>query len=200
MPAPHHTDPRRWQPLTDQEWAAIQPYILQHSIAWTGAGRPIKDLRARVNGIFWIAASGSAWKTLPKAYGKPDTVSRHFRRLTANHLWQRLLHALADPKAPEALKSLEHWICRACRRAVRRAGLSLITTARRLGFYSALKAPGFLLPNEDLSEVYRGATQRALAIVAADFRRAPRGLLALCGRLLAFAGGRKRIPRCLEPV
>ncbi|WP_431281680.1 hypothetical protein ACQW02_20045 [Humitalea sp. 24SJ18S-53] len=83
---------------------------------------------------------------------------------------------------------------------MRRAGLSLITTARRLGFLSALKGPPFLLPNEDLSETYRRVTNQVLANLLADWRRIPKGLLTACGKLLAFAAGRKRLPRCLEPL
>ena len=36
-------------------------------------GRPLRDARARMDSIFWIAASGSAWHALPPAFGKTDT-------------------------------------------------------------------------------------------------------------------------------
>ncbi|PZW45092.1 putative transposase of IS4/5 family DUF4096 [Humitalea rosea] len=181
--------------MTDLEWNALAPYIL-----WHGAGRPVANLRARIDGMFWIAATGKPWKDLPKTHGTPDTVSRHFRRLTQRHLWQRLLHALADPKVPAALKSLEPWICRACHRAVRLAGMSLITTARRLGFFSALRGPSWMVPDLDLSETIRRVTDYWLDRVLRDRASVPRGIFALCGRLLATAGGRRYVPRCLWPA
>jgi len=191
----HDTPPRPWQPMTDPEWDALRPYIL-----WLGAGRPVRDLRARLDGVFWIAASGRPWKDLPEAFGRPDTASRHFRRLTQKHLWQRLLHALAEPAAPPGLRALEHWICRACHRAVRIAGLTLITTARRLGFRSALRGPSWLLPDPDLSEALRRLTDQLLDFALAAPATLPEGLLGLCGRLLGTAGGRRWIPRCLIPA
>jgi len=192
---PHHTPPRPAGPMTDLEWNALAPYIL-----WHGAGRPVENLRARIDGIFWIAATGRPWKDLPQSFGTADTVSRHFRRLTARHLWQRLLHALAAPGAPAALLALEPWICRACHRAVRLAGLSLIVTARRLGFRSALRGPSWMLPDPDLSETILRVTEHWLQRLSQDPDAPPQGIFALCGRLLATAGGRRRIPRCLWPA
>ena len=190
----HYTQPRPWQPMSQPEWDALRPHIL-----WLGAGRPVKDLRARVDGFFWIATSRRPWKDLPEGFGRPDTVSRQFRRLTQRHLWQKLLHLLADPAASPGLRALEHWICRACQRAVRCAGMSLITAAQRLGFLTALRGPSFLLPDVDLSERYRRVTEFYLARLMQDRNSVPKGVFALCGRLLAFAGGRRRIPRCLWP-
>ncbi len=74
----HYTEPRRWQPLTDAEWDALLPFVLVRE----GPGRPLRDARARMDAVFWVAASGSAWATLPPRFGRADTVSRHFRRLS----------------------------------------------------------------------------------------------------------------------
>ncbi len=192
-----YTPPRRWQPLTDAEWDALLPFVLVRA----RPGRPLKDARARMDAVFWIAAAGCPWRGLPPRFGKPDTASRHFRRLANAGLWERLLRALARPDAPEALLALEHWIVRACRRATRLRGLRIIVLARRLGFLSALRAPSWLLPDPDLSEY----VHRRLAAVAGrasreGFRTVPRGFFGACAKLLGAAAGRRRIPRCLEPV
>ena len=60
-----YTEPRRWQPLADVEWDELLPFLVQN--------RPLRHARARMDSIFWIAASGSAWHALPPAFGKTDT-------------------------------------------------------------------------------------------------------------------------------
>ncbi len=193
----HFTPPRRWQPLTDAEWDALLAFVLVRE----GPGRPLRDARKRMDAVFWVAASGSAWRTAPPRFGKADTVSRHFRRLTHAGLWERLLRALARPDAPPALLALEHWIVSACRRAARLRGLGLVALARRLGFLSALRAPSLFLPEPDLSEI----VDRWLRRAAGDARgRGPDAALLrffrFCHRLGAFAAGRRRIPRRLQPA
>ena len=164
-------------------------------------GRPLRDARARMDAIFWIAAAGAPWAALPPRFGKPDTVGRHFRRLAQAGLWERLLRALSRPDAPPALRAVEHRICCACRRATRLLGLRIIVLARRLGFLSALRGPSWYLPDPDLSELVQ---RRLFAVVARalkhGFRTVPRGFFGVCAKLLGTVGGRKRIPRCLEPA
>src|SRR3712207_5316274 len=106
-PPPPSPPPRRWQPLTDAEWDALLPFVLVRN----GPGRPLKDARARMDAIFWVATAACPWRELPPRFGKPDTVRRHFRRLSDDaRLWERLLRALALPDAPAALLTIEHWI------------------------------------------------------------------------------------------
>jgi len=188
---------RRWQPLTDAEWDALLPF----AVVQNGPGRPLRDARARMDAVFWVASSGSPWRTVPARFGKPDTVSRHFRRLTHAGLWERLLRALALPDAPPALLALEHWVCCACRRATRLRGLRIIVLARRLSFLSALRAPSWLLPDPDLSELVHRRLDPVLArLRTGALRVAPPGFLRTCRYLLGAAAGRKRIPRCLQPA
>ncbi|MDB5377964.1 MAG: family transposase [Rubritepida sp.] len=80
-------------PLSDAEWQALLPHVLR-----AARGRPC-DHRARFDAIFRVAATDGPWSDLPEPYGKPDTISRYFRRLTHEGLWERLLLALAA--APE---------------------------------------------------------------------------------------------------
>jgi transposase len=193
----HLTPPRRWQPLSDAEWDALLPFVLVRN----GPGRPLRDARRRMDAVFWLAASGSAWRTVPPRFGKADTVSRHFRRLAHAGLWERLLKALARPDAPPALLALEHWVVCACRRAARLRGMGIVALARRLGFLSALRAPSHLLPKPDLSEIVHRWLRRA----AEDAREhgldaAALGFLRFCHRLGRFAAGRKRLGRRFLPI
>ncbi|MFT8244129.1 transposase [Roseomonas sp. BN140053] len=190
---PHPLPPRPWSPLSDPEWSALLPFVLHRS----GPGRPIRDLRARMDAIFHLATlRGAPWHALPARFGKPDTVSRYFRRLTHAGLWERLLHALADTAPNHPLRAIEAWICRAARRAYRIRGMALLLLARRLGFRSALRAPPWMLPDPDLSETLAPLLPGTFAS-----NRGPRGGLRRDGpirplmRLLRDAAGRARIPR-----
>ncbi|MFT8242451.1 transposase [Roseomonas sp. BN140053] len=197
MPLPHSprlTPPRPWSPLSDGEWQALLPHLARD----LPQGRPLRDARTRMNAIFHLACtSGAPWHALPARFGKPDTVSRHFRRLTHAGLWGRLLRALAEAPADHPLRALESWICRAARRAHRVLGLGLVLLIRRLGLRSALRAPPWLLPDPLLSETLA----RLPSAVANSF--GPRGGRSRTGpfrslrHLLRDAAGRARIPRAV---
>ena len=191
-----YTPVRRWQPLSDAEWEALLPFVLVQN----RPGRPLRDARLRMDAIFWAAAAACPWRELPPRFGKPDTVRRHFRRLSDAGLWERLLRALARPDRPAALAAVEHWVCCASRRVGCRKDMWIITCARRLGFLSALRAPTHMLPDLDLSErlhrwiesVLEDAFERRPAAIPAGFLREARRWLTLCG-------GRQRIPRAVLP-
>ena len=209
-PRRRYSPQRPWQPLSDDEWAVLSPFVHRHA----GAGRPVRDPRARLDAIFWLAASTEApgrslapWRVLPPEFGKPDTVARQFRRWAAAGLWTRLLEALADPDYPgiAVLRRLESWICRTYRRAWRILGVQGVVLARRLGFLSALRAPSVFLPDPDLSEYVKSrlrpverclrerGVRAALAMMPhPDFLRA-------CNKLLWAAGGGRRISRYMAP-
>jgi len=71
--------------------------------------------------------------------------------------------------------------------------------SRRIASLSALRGPSWLLPNPDSFETVQRITNQVLERVLSDWRKVPKGNLALCGRALVIAGERKRIPRCLMP-
>ncbi len=211
--------PRPWRPLTDLEWAVLSPFVFRHT-----AGRPIQDARLRLDAIFWIAATpngprqdfvqpwrdfyslpdrAARWADLPERFGKPDTVSRQFRRWARAGLWPRLLFAIADPSQPghQVLRGLESWLCRAYRRAWRILGVPGIFLARRLGLLSALRAPPEMLPDPDLSEDVRmlSLTYRD-AIRQRRLHDIPRGFFSRCAKLFRLAGGRASIPWYFAPI
>ena len=57
---------RRYE-LTDAEWERLQPYFPERQMG--DKGRPRREPREMLNGIFWIARSGAAWRDLPERYG-----------------------------------------------------------------------------------------------------------------------------------
>lgn len=190
---PHFTPRRPWAPLSDAEWEALRPFLRAEAMP----GRPIPELRARFDAILHMAVADQPWRLLPERWGKGDTVSRHFRRLTHAGLWLRLLEALAEPRCPPALRALEYWICRAARRAMRLLRMAGLTLARRLGLYTALPMVPWMMPDPDLSElVFRDVWETIRHIPQ---RWPGKGVLRTLGRLLAVAGGRPRWSKRFAP-
>ncbi|HZH47623.1 MAG TPA: transposase, partial [Roseococcus sp.] len=103
-------------------------------------------------------------------------------------LWQRLLIELAQTAPPHPLRTIEHFICRAARRAYRLLGLRLIVLARQLGLRAALPGPSWMLPDPDLSH----------AVFGRHFERVHDLSSIAAIRVLrwwhGFVGGRRRIP------
>jgi len=58
---------RRYE-LTDAEWERLKPYFPERQLG--DKGRPRREPREILNGIFWIARSGAAWRDLPERYGR----------------------------------------------------------------------------------------------------------------------------------
>ena len=67
---------RRYE-ITDEEWEQIKPYIPEEQEAGS-RGKPSKDSRIMLNGIFQILRSGAAWRDLSERYGSRQTVNKRF--------------------------------------------------------------------------------------------------------------------------
>ncbi|MCO6418098.1 transposase, partial [Siccirubricoccus sp. KC 17139] len=92
-------------------------------------------------------------------------------------------------------------LCCAFRRAIRHMGsLRAIMLAKRLRLFSALPAPGQLLPDEDLSEIYTPILQRFAAAMLHRLWHPPRAIWRLLHDMHRFAAGRARLARWMEPA
>lgn len=199
------TPARPWAPLTDAEWALLEPYLAVHGCGLGTRGRPMDCTpRERLDAIFRFATlkldGGRApWRILPEEHGKPDTVARSYRRWAKAGLWPALLVALA--RWPKRFASLAHRICAAFRRAIRLMGsLRAIVLARRLRLHSALPAPSQYLPDPDLSEIYTPILQRFVDSLRQRLWYPPKPLWKLLHSMHSLAGGRARISRWMEPA
>ena len=97
--------------LSDAEWAFFEPFLVE-----TGPkrGRPPKDHRRVLDGIFWIARTGAPWRDLPADFGKWASVYRQFLRWSRAGLWDLLLEGLAGSKAaPVSVQMIDSTIVRA---------------------------------------------------------------------------------------
>ena len=105
--------------MSDAEWAFFEPFLCA---VRAPQGRRGADHRRVLDGVFWIARTGSAWRDLPEEFGKWSSVCRQFRRWTLAGLWEAILEALnegashADPP-PDRLQMVDSTIVRAHQRA-----------------------------------------------------------------------------------
>ncbi|TCH99067.1 transposase [Roseococcus sp. SYP-B2431] len=179
-------------PLSDAEWEALGPFVLR-----CHRGRPC-DHRARFDAIFRLAATDGPWRDLPETYGKPDTISRYFRRLAHEGFWERILLALAAVPESHPLRRLLGPICRAARRAIRLRGLRIILLARRLNLKRALPAPPWMCPDPDLSEILFDLQWRRLPTLRDQPKARAIAWLRAMRRCIGVVAGRRYIPRALK--
>lgn len=76
---------------TDGEWALLEP----HMPGLAGLGRPrTTDLRAVVNAILYILATGCQWRALPKDFPPRSTVQGYFYRWRDDGTWHSINRSL----------------------------------------------------------------------------------------------------------
>lgn len=65
--------------LTDEQWEVIKPLIPQPAKRPDGRGRPRRDDREILNGIWGVLRTGAPWKDMPKCYPPYQTCHRRFQ-------------------------------------------------------------------------------------------------------------------------
>lgn len=83
---------RRYE-LTDEEWERLKAYFPERKAGTKG--RPPKDTRQMLNGIFWILRSGASWRDLPERYGPWQTVYKHFAKWEKEGIFEQIFTDLA---------------------------------------------------------------------------------------------------------
>jgi transposase len=97
--------------MSDEEWAFFEPFVIE-----TGPrrGRRPRDHRLVLDGVFWIARTGSAWRDLHDHFGKWDSVYRQFRRWTLAGVWDVILEALNETgQGQDSVQMIDSTIVRA---------------------------------------------------------------------------------------
>jgi len=195
MPAPRFTPRRPIRPLNDDEWAILAPHFARPA---GSPGRPLTgDPRARLDAYLHLACIDAPWREAPPGI-LPNSLARHFRRIAESGVWTRLLKILASRRCTKLLKSMEYWLLRGARRAMRVLGMKGLALARRLGLLTALPMLPWYCPNTGLSQTLLSAARGVMKTMR-DGILPPPGLLTLLGRALVNAAGRRVWSRRLAP-
>lgn len=83
----------KYQRLTDEQWAILEPLLPsgQSSVR----GRPlVHDDRSVLNGILWVLRTGAAWGDLPERFPS-STCYRRFSKWVKSGAFRKILEALA---------------------------------------------------------------------------------------------------------
>ena len=82
--------------LTDALWEKVRPLLpLQKPLT----GRPAIDHRMIVEGMLWVARTGSSWRELPEHFGPWTTVASRYQRWCKEGLWACILQVLLPKDA-----------------------------------------------------------------------------------------------------
>jgi putative transposase len=79
--------------MTDAEWSLLAPFL--PAPRRTGRPRTV-DLRAVVNAILYILATGCQWRALPKDFPPRSTVQYYFYGWRDQRIWRRINLALVE--------------------------------------------------------------------------------------------------------
>ena len=97
--------------MSDEEWAFHAQFILA---VRAPNGRKPTNHRLILDGVFWIARTGSPWRDLPEEFGKWSSVYRQFRRWTLSGLWEQIMEPLNESRiVPNALQMIDRTVIRA---------------------------------------------------------------------------------------
>ncbi|OIQ81008.1 hypothetical protein GALL_372170 [mine drainage metagenome] len=97
--------------MSDDEWGFHERFIL--AVRAPNGRKPLNH-RLVLDGIFWIARTGSPWRDLPEEFGKWSSVYRQFRRWTLTGLWEQIMEALNESRiVPDALQMIDSTVVRA---------------------------------------------------------------------------------------
>jgi transposase len=87
--------------LTERQWLLIEPHCLGKK---SDPGRSGTDNRMFIEGVLWVARTGSPWRDLPPEFGKWNTVFRRYRDWVKADVFQRIFEVLSgDPDMEYAM-------------------------------------------------------------------------------------------------
>ena len=92
--------------LTDEQWQAIESLI---PLSTARTGRPPSNRRLMLDGIFWILATGAAWRDLPGSFGPWQTVYEHFRKWRKAGVFAAIIEVLQVRLDAEGLIDWDLW-------------------------------------------------------------------------------------------
>ena len=82
--------------LTNEQWNRLEPLIPSRERRKDGKGRPRKNPRDVLNGIFWVLRTGAPWKDLPQRYPPYQTCHRWFQTWVQQEVFSQILTELGE--------------------------------------------------------------------------------------------------------
>ncbi|ANB03104.1 transposase [Ectothiorhodospira sp. BSL-9] len=92
--------------LSDAEWELVKDIVSTPQ----RMGRPRRDDRQMLNGIFWILCSGAKWRDLPERFGPWKTVYDRFRTWRDDGTFEAVLARLHLRLREDGLMDLGTWM------------------------------------------------------------------------------------------
>ncbi len=83
--------------LTEGRWLDLAPLLPRRK---PRLGDLTRDYRRTLEGILWVARTGTTWRTLPADFGPWQTVFGRYRQWCNIGLWPRLMRALHRQSVP----------------------------------------------------------------------------------------------------
>jgi len=87
-------EPTIWQ-VDDALWARVGPLLVIEKVR-KKSGRPRKSDRAILNGLIWLARTGSQWKAIPAEFGAKSTVYDRFQEWVDHGVFARAWAVLLE--------------------------------------------------------------------------------------------------------
>ena len=167
----------RWE-LTDEQWEVVEP-VLREARRADNRGRPWRNTRSVLNGVFWVLGSGAQWRELPEKYPPFQTCHRRFQqwigsgkleaalKLLARHLYERgklnLDEAFVDATFASAKKGASPSAPLGAARAPRSSLSPLVTVFLSPYLSKALRLPSANLWKRFLPEVFSTSSRPGLS-------------------------------------
>ncbi|MEE4576208.1 IS5 family transposase [Pseudomonas alliivorans] len=92
--------------ISSERWAMIETIVSPPQ----RMGRPRRDDRQMLNGIFWILCSGAKWRDLPERFGPWKTVYQRFRQWRDNGTFEQVLRHLHLRLREDGFIDLDTWM------------------------------------------------------------------------------------------
>lgn len=92
--------------LTDEQWLLVEPFLRRKKAR---TGRPAKDARLMLDGIFWVLGTGAPWRDLPERFGPWQTVYDRFAKWRKKGVFLQIVEALQVKLDEKGLIDWELW-------------------------------------------------------------------------------------------
>ena len=92
--------------LEDRDWEVIQELLPPRK----RTGRPGRDERELLNGMFWVLRSGARWRDMPERYGPWQTVYHRFNQWRKDGTLRRMASRLRNRMHGEGRIDRDLWL------------------------------------------------------------------------------------------